>query len=276
MNVKTILLAGCTFLAVTAICSSGNESELAELGRILRYDFAPDDFFPPGQVEPDPVPFRFLDGFQDWQSFMARHHWTTNQMIEGLVYCVTNSLAEGNFDVAGNQEIAGTALWKLNQIDHPAVTNFFRMINDNPLRGFAPAGVIGMFIHTNLEPEVLDYMRTLCVRTNIYAGVETCVMRDMFETLETMPDHLKPAATNRVARYMYYAIRHTTRQMTYQDRCLAGFISAYSNSLQRLDAMYYVESSTTNARQRVRARMEIERLTSLPEGNLNDIPWISE
>ena len=91
-----------------------------------------------------------------------------------------------------------------------------------------------------------------------------------------MPDDLKPAATNRVAQYMYFAIRHTTRQMAWQDRMLASFIPAYSNSLQRLDAMRYVASTATNARQRVRAQMEIDRLTALPTNQLNDVSWIAE
>ena len=131
-------------------------------------------------------------------------------------------------------------------------------------------------LYTNLEPEVLTYMRTLCVRTNIYDRVAESVMLDMFETLNTMPDDLKPAATNRVAQYMYFAIRHTTRQMAWQDRMLASFIPAYSNSLQRLDAMRYVASTATNARQRVRAQMEIDRLTALPTNQLNDVSWIAE
>ena len=72
-------------------------------------------------------------------------------------------------------------------------------------------------------------------------------MRDMFETLSTMPDALKPAATNRVAQYMYFAIRHVTDSQGWQDREFASFIPAYSNSIQRMSAMRYVSTSATNA-----------------------------
>ena len=99
---------------------------------------------------------------------------------------------------------------------------------------------------------------------------------DMLETLQTMPSELQPAATNRLAKYMYYTIRHTTQDMAFQDRELAKFIPSYSNSVQRLEAMRYVESTATNVRQRVRARMEIDRLLALPTNQLNDVSWIAE
>ena len=133
-----------------------------------------------------------------------------------------------------------------------------------------------MFWRTNLEPEVLAYMRSLCVRTNVYCKVETAVMRDMFETLSTMPDELKPAATNRVAQYMYFAIRHVTDTQGWQDRELANFIPAYSNSLQRLSLMRYVFSSATNDWERSNAAQVVIRLQSLPANQLNDISWIAE
>ena len=99
---------------------------------------------------------------------------------------------------------------------------------------------------------------------------------DMLETLQTMPSELQPAATNRLARYMYYTIRHATRAMAFQDCELAKLIPPYSNSVQRLDAMQYVESTATNELQRVRARMEIDRLLALPTNQLNDVSWIAD
>ena len=156
------------------------------------------------------------------------------------------------------------------------MTNFFKSYNDNASLRYKNTTIPGMFPYTNLEPEVLAYMRTLCVRTNVYDRIADEIMLDMFETLKTMPDELKPAATNRVAQYMYFAIHHTTRQMAWQDRELAKFIPDYSNSVQRLSAMQYVATTATNARQRVRAQMEIDRLSALPTNQLNDVSWIAE
>ena len=124
--------------------------------------------------------------------------------------------------------------------------------------------------------EVLSYMRSLCVRTNVYCKVETSVMLDMFETLSTMPDDLKPAATNRVAQYMYFAIHHVTDSQGWQDRELANFIPAYSNSLQRLSLMRYVSTSATNDWERANAAQVVQRLESLPTNQLNDVSWIAE
>jgi len=244
------------------------------LERILRYDCEPRDFYPEG--EPPYVPLRNRDALKEFETFISHSGWTTNQFIEGLIFAFTNNITDANWADADKRCIAGRAVWKLGEINRPAVTNFFRAFceGDSPrCKGWV---VESFFPYTNLEPEVLSYMRTLCVQTNIYRAVETGVMHYMFETLDTMPAELKPAATNRVAQYMYFAIRHTTRQMAWQDRMLASFIPAYSNSLQRLDAMRYVASTATNARQRVRAQMEIDRLTALPTNQLNDVSWIAE
>ena len=100
-------------------------------------------------------------------------------------------------------------------------------------------------------------------------------MLDMFKTLSTMPDELKPAATNRVAKYMYFAIWHVTDTQGWQDCELSKFIPSYSNSLQRLSAMQYVSVSATNAWERSNASQIVQRLESLPANQLNDISWIT-
>lgn len=234
----------------------------------------PQDYFPEG--EPPDVPLRHRDAIEEFNYFLDRSGWTTNQFVEGLILAFTNNITPENFADRSKRHIAGVAAWKLSEINQPAVTNFFRICNGDDSIRYKHRTILGMFPYTNLEPEVMSYMRTLCVRTNIYDTVATEVMFDMFDTLETMPDALKPAATNRVAQYMYFAIHHTTRQMAWQDRELAKFMPAYSNSIQRLAAMRYIESTATNVRQRARAQMEISRLTSLPTNQLNDISWIEE
>ena len=62
----------------------------------------------------------------------------------------------------------------------------------------------------------------------------------------------------------------------WEDRRLAMFIPPYSNSVQRLDAMRYVQSTTTNLRTRVLAQQEVDRLSAIPTDQPNDISWIAE
>lgn len=236
------------------------------------------DYFPDG--EPPYVPMRNRDALADFRLFIERSGWTTNRFVEGLV-----SAARGNRRVTlwrrdEDKRITENAVWKLSEINHPAVTNYFRELiatqSVDWVERFGALPVNAMFCYTNLEPEVLDYMKGLCCRTNLYEKIADIMVLRMLETLRTMPSEQQPAATNRLARYMYYTIRHTTRYMAFQDCELAKFIPSYSNSIQRLEAMRYVESTATNVRQRVRARMEIERLSALQTNQLNDVSWIVE
>ena len=226
---------------------------------------------------PPYVPYRYRNSLPRFERFIARHGWTTNQFIEGLICAITNNVTEENWADEGKRRIAGIAAWKLSEIDHPAVTNFFRWFNDSDDTDRLKANTIPpMFWRTNLEPEVMAYMRSLCVRTNIYCKAEYLVIRDMFETLKTMSDELKPAATNRVAKYMYFAIHNETDTQGWHDRELARFIPAYSNSLQRLSLMRYVAESTTNSYQRTHAVRVVQRLSAIPTNQLNNISWIAE
>jgi len=223
------------------------------------------------------VPLRYRNSLPEFQWFFGKSGWTTNQLIEGLICAITNNVVDEKWTDMGKQRIATVATRKLSEIDDPAVTNFFRVFNDSydtpRLKVFT---IPSMFRRTNLEPEVMTYMRSLCVRTNIYCKTEALVMRDMFETLETMPDKLKPAATNRVAKFMYFVIRNGTDTQGWQDRELTKFIPAYSNSLQRLSLMRYVSNSASNTWERSNASQIVQRLESLPTNQLNNISWIAE
>ncbi|MCR5752890.1 MAG: hypothetical protein K6G91_13120, partial [Kiritimatiellae bacterium] len=114
------------------------------------------------------------------------------------------------------------------------------------------------------------------VRTNVYCNVGFDVVYDMFETLNTMSDELKSAATNRVASFIYFSVWNTTRDIAWQDRELAKFLPAYSNSVQRLSALRHVAATTENWRTRAIVQKEVDRLSSLPTNQLNNISWIAE
>ena len=223
------------------------------------------------------VPHRYRNSLPKFQWFLDKHGWTTNQLIDGLICVITNNVVEENWSVRRKERAARMAAIQLSEINIPAVTNFFRQFNDrddtSKLRGIT---IPSMFRRTNLEPEVMAYMRNQCLRTNSYFNAQALVMRDMLETLSTMPDQLKPAATNRVARYMYFAIRHTTRFIAWQDEELSRFIPAYSNSLQRLSLMRYVSNTASNTWERENAAQVAKRLESIPTNQLNDISWIAE
>ena len=234
----------------------------------------PVDNFPDG--EPQDIPLRYRDGIADSAMFFSRTGCTTNQFLEGLFRAATNAFASTDWNEEEKDRISSTAVWKLSEIDHPAVTNFFKYMIDSDTDWHKGVPICAYFWRTNLEPEILSYLRTLCVQTNIYDSVAASVMNDMFRTLSTMPDAMKPAATNRVAQYMYFAIHHVTDSQGWQDIELSRFIPAYSNSIQRLRLMQYVANSATNAWERSNAASVVQALSAIPTNQLNDVSWITE
>jgi hypothetical protein len=268
-NVVVGVLTSTVAMSVTATW------EQTELEEILCYGCEPRDYFPEG--EPPYIPRRYRNSLPEFQGFISTAGWTTNQFVEGLICAITNNVKPENWSDALKKRTAKRATWKLSEIDSPAVTNFFRWFNDEyNIDGYKVNSITPIFWRTNLEPEVMSYMRSLCVRTNIYCKAEYNVMRDMFETLSTMPDELKPAATNRVAQYMYFAIGHVTDSQGWQDIELSRFVPAYSNSVQRLSLMRYVSTSATNDWERANAAQIVQRLESMPTNQLNDVSWIAE
>ena len=273
INCKCAVFATVFIIVLTSLCETDLydqarlESFLARPMRICLVD---------NENEPE-VPLRNRDGMLRYSGFMDRSGWSTNQVISGLMIAMTNYLSETDWADERKRRIAEVAAWHLSEINQPAVTNFFRWFNDTDNTSRMKLSTIPpMFRYTNLEPEVLGYMRTLCVRTNIYDKVALGVMYQMIYALESMPSELKTAATNRVARYMYFAIRNVTDSQGAQDVKLAGFIPAYSNSVQRLDLMRYVSTSATNAMQRANASNVVERLSAMPFNELNNVEWIAE
>ena len=248
----------------------------ARLENMLYYWCVPEDNLMDREDEDD-VPGRERDAIKMYfPTFLQDSGWTTNQFIEGLIFTATNYITDANWTTQINKGKAGRAFCILSDINHPMVTNFFRSVNNTNIRGCHDITLPGLVQYSHLESELLDYLKGFCVQTNIYDHLATHMMMEMFECYNTLPEAEKPAAKVRLAKYMYFAIHHTTRQMAWQDRELAKFIPAYSNSFQRLSAMQYVYSTATNERQRVRASMEIERMSQLGTNQLNDVSWIAQ
>ena len=256
-------------------------TELTRGERLLRFNLlvlcTPEDNLSDEDADLPDVPLRERDSLLEFTDFFEKIGWTTNQFIGGLKFFVTNYLDDASWANADNRVVAGRALCKLGCINEPSVTNFLRTVIDRPdMREMRSWTIVPMFQYTNLEPEVLAYLRTLCVRTNVYDSVSWNVLWKMIETVDTMPQVLKPAATNRVARYMYYSLHNTTDSLTSQDSMLAGFLPAYSNSLQRLETVRFISSTTTNHLTKANMNVVIRELSAIPTNRLNDLKWLAE
>ena len=171
-----LILLICQFL-ILPITASTQEWNQVWLERYLE-TIEPADNFPDG--EPQDVPRRYRDGIADSAIFFSRTGCTTNQFIEGLFRAATNSFASSDWDDEERDRISSTAIWKLTEIGLPVVTNFFKFMIDSDTNWYKGVPLCAYFWRTNLEPEILSYMRTLCVQTNIYDSVASSVMLDMF------------------------------------------------------------------------------------------------
>ena len=151
----------------------------AELESFLRNRCVTRDYFPDGV--PEDVPNRHLNSLPEFKKFFSSSGWTTNQFIEGLICAIPNNVKDENWVDEDRKLTAERAVWKLSEIDSPVVTNFFRRFNDSSDNSRLKVVTIpAMAWRTNLEPEVMAYMRSLCVRTNVYCNVEDSVVKDMF------------------------------------------------------------------------------------------------
>lgn len=271
---KSMIVAVC-MVAFASLAETAYDQ--AALERRLYFLCLPRDNLTLEEADAPAVPKRDRDAMRNgFSRFIVHGGWTTNQVIEGLIFVATNYIADANWTTEHNKDKAVNAFCTLCDINHPMVTNFFRSVNNTNIRGCQDITLPGLVQYSHLEPDLLDYLKGFCVQTNIYDHIATHMMMEMFECYNTLPEAEKPAARMRLAKYMYYAMHHTTRQMAWQDRELAKFIPAYSNSFQRLSAMQYVYSTATNERQRVRANMEIERMLQLGTNQLNDVSWITQ
>lgn len=271
MKIRESLLA---ILAIAASLSYAAMPPPAEVERVLEGKIIQDDFV--NEEEPVDVPLRYRDSLKKYGYFIREQGCTTNEFVQALMLAATNGAYSLEWSEDQKDTIAARALTALSEMNRPDVTNFVRVVNADGRQHFRYVDFSTPFIHTNLEPEVLDYMRTQCVRTNLYEDLAFSVMTDMFETLSTMPPELQPAATNRVAQYIYFTIGHIADEQNFQDKGLIRLIPAYSNSLQRLSLMRYVAATATNTYERAYAQRAVQALSAAPTNTLNNIPWIAQ
>lgn len=233
-----------------------------------------DDFV--NNPEPAYVPLRDRDSIAEFRDFVAIGGWTTNQLVDALICAVTNNMVAERWNVERQRTIAWIAFSKLAEANHSTAQRFVTETCTNDVRCMLLDGLPAVFRRTNLEEDVLDYMRRVCIMTNRYDGIADSVSLELLETLRTMPGEGRQNATNRLSRYLYFVINHVTQGIGFQERRLISILPSYSNSVQRMSAMRYVAATATNTHERIRAIGEARRLSSLPTNEMNNVSWLEE
>ena len=222
----------------------------------------------------DDIPGRMRDALPLFRDVFQESGWTTNELVDALIAVVSNGLQTVNLQDPDMRRSAVVAMRQLADINHPAVTNFFRCIVYEDLHGMEKIAIPGLFRYTNLESNVVDRLYDLCVCTNRYDEAASIVAWDLLDCLATVPEAEREGAKIRVAKYMYYSMRHISTSQTWQDEELAKLIPSYSNSVQRLDQTRFFIQNSTNAYERSKALVQYNRLSTFPTNSLNDVSWI--
>ena len=156
------------------------------------------------------------------------------------------------------------------------MTNYFASIISYDLYGLEEIVVPSLFKYTQLEPDVMPRLWNFSTQTNRFDSVAPIVAWNLLDCLSSMLESGRPAAKQRVARFMYRTMRQVTASQTWQDEQLAKLIPAYSNSLQRLEGLRYLKDHSVRTYEREKATQEFIRLNAIPTNMLNDVQWISE
>ena len=266
---KAILILAVLPLAMPARCDSFMERLERALYRETLYIEGPpgDDY---GDIR------REWDGLKYYRRFIERSGWTTNQFVEALMFIATNNLSDENWQIEEKRLACDSAFYRLERINLPQVTNFFYAVTTNDIRGRQCYTIPGIIRYTNLEPEIMSYLDSLCAMTNIYDNAADSIDSELYWCLCGLPDGIdKVAATNRVARHLYRAAWHTSKSYG-QDWYLEQYFPGYSNSVQRLSLLQYARTFSTNEWTIAALDEDISRLLALPTNELNDVSWLTD
>ena len=222
------------------------------------------------------VPQWRRDAIAEYKDFIVKGGWTTNQLIDALILATTNHLQSPSWPAQRDYVIALIAFKALSEINHPRSLSFVANICTNGVKDILGGGVAGVFRYSRFEPEVFDYMRKVCVMTNIYERWVADIAIDMEVCFRDRPGYFNAEATNNFARYQYFVMHHVRSRNGLLDCQIRDFIPAYSNSIQRLNAMRYVANTATNRDQAVWATNQVNRLSALPTNQLNNVSWLEE
>ena len=225
---------------------------------------------------PEYIPQWRRDAISEYKDFIVKGGWTTNQLIDAFILATTNHLQSSSWPAERDYLIASLSFRALSEINHPRSLSFVTSICTNGVKDILGEGVAGVFRYSRFEPEVFDYMRKVCVMTNIYERWVADIAIDMEVCFRDRPGYFNAAATNNFARYQYFVMHHVRSRNGLLDCQIRDFVPAYSNSIQRLNAMRYVANTATNRDQAVWATNQVNRLSALPTNQLNTVSWLEE
>ena len=271
---KTILIIAVTLLAGRCLAESAWTQQRLEDYLFFQGSRMDDGIFDAENVED--VPEWKRDAIAEYKDFIVKGGWTTNQLIDAFILATTNHLQSSSWPAERDYLIASLSFRALSEINHPRSLSFVTSICTNGVKDILGAGVAGVFRYSRFEPEVFDYMRKVCVMTNIYERWVADIAIDMEVCFRDRPGYFNAAATNNFARYQYFVMHHVRSRNGLLDCQIRDFIPAYSNSIQRLNAMRYVANTATNRDQAVWATNQVNRLSALPTNQLNNVSWLEE
>ena len=216
------------------------------------------------------------DALKKYRAFITTGGWTTNELVNGFIYSITNHLYSASWPSKRDEVVASMAFGALSYVNQPQVLAFIKQICTNDVKSILGAGIAGVYRYSRFEPEVFDYMRSVCVKTNVYERWARAIAGDMELCFYQRPNYYDSLATNNFARYQYFVLKHVNASQAVVDSQIVDFVPAYSNSIQRLNAMRYVANTATNRDQAVWATNQVNRLSALPTNQLNNVSWLEE
>lgn len=269
---KFLFLAISIVTAATSYAESWSrerfESFLRNSGRFFESDY--DD------VDEPEIPSRQRDAMPLFADVMAENGWSTNDLVVTLIDVVSNGLQAVNWESLDTKRTVAVAVRQLSDINHPAVTNYFVSIISNELHGLEKIVAPSLFKYTQLEPEVMGVLWNFSMETDRYDKAASIVTWELLDCLSGLPESKRPAANQRVARFLYHSMRQVSSSQTWQDEQLAILVPSYSNSVERLEQMRFLMHHSSRAYERDKATAQFDRLSLMPTSTLNSVQWITE
>ena len=253
----------CPLLACASPLTDGLKSELSCWDDDLR-DYVP-------------VPERHWNAFSKYEWCLQNGSCTTNQLIDALYEMATNIIHSGVQDGSEDYYIALNALNDISMMDCPYARDVIKICLTNEASDLKWWGAGALYRYSQLEQEVFDYFRIVYSSLGGVAYEQSIdPLFGLEDSLETMGDEGRVAATNRLARFEYFMVTNATCKNILIDRHLCALKPDYAQSRQRLAAMSVVASATTNAGGRVQAQAIVDTLSLVPTNELNDVSWLTD
>ena len=224
--------------------------------------------WPHNEREHDIVPY--------FRRYMEETGCTTNQLINGFIYLATNFVNNTIWnDAALKSEVADNSWFALSAVNHPLARSFLLQACTNSPNVKLAEALPGVFRYTNLEPEVFDYLRTVCVQTNRYEDCSAGIALVLRNVCRDLPSEVRPAATTNLCKYIYFSIGQSSEDQLALEHELVGLLPTYSNSYQRIEVLRNTMRVHPSEYSRNYAQRILRPLLRIPTNELNDVSWIT-